>query len=180
MRKQLTVIILVEFLTSLALGILGPFYAVYVDQITGNPLIIGYSYALYSITIGLLSPFFGRISDKYSKKILLVTSAVFIITASIGYALATNVATLLLVEFFSGVATAAFSPVYKTIIAELTTKNNRATEYGLLESVSSITYGLGTLAGTFLIAIFGIKLVFLLSGFFQLATALIMVRSDKE
>lgn len=180
MRREVKILVLTEFLIALGLGLAGPFYAIFVENIEKNSSIIGYSYAAFWITVGILSPIFGNISDKYNKKMFLIIGGLLTFIVSVFYSFISTVFQLIVLEIINGIATSLFNPVYKSLIADLTSKKNRGKEYGIIDSISYITYGLSALLATVIFTVFGIKILFLLSGVFQLFSSVFIANKTKK
>ncbi|MFH8080358.1 MAG: MFS transporter [Candidatus Aenigmatarchaeota archaeon] len=177
MRREIKILLLVEFLIAISLGILGPYYAIYVEKISNNPSIIGYSYAVFCFTVGVFSPIFGKISDKNNRNLLIIIGGTLSFIISIFYNIITLAYQILILEFLNGIATACFNPAYKSITADFTRKKKRGFEYGLLDSISYITYGMAALLATILFSYFGVKALFIFSGAFHFASSLILSRN---
>ncbi len=174
MRREIKVLLLVELLIALGLGMLGPFYAIYVEKIANDASIIGYSYAAFWFSVGILSPLFGKFVDRKGGKMFLLLGGFLAFIVSIGYILVSAVYQLILLEIINGIATACFNPAYKSIVAELTAKKSRGFEYGLLDSISYITYGVSAILATFIFTNSGLKPLFVVSGTFQFISSIIL------
>lgn len=176
MRREIKLLLLVEFLIAISLGMLGPYYAIYVEKVLNDSSLIGYSYAVFWITVGLTSPIFGKISDKKNRNLLIMVGGCLSFIVSISYSLVSLAYQLLIVEVLNGIATSCFNPAYKALTAELTSKKNRGFEYGLIDSISYITYGIAALLATVIFTYFGFKFLFIFSGVFQFASTLILTK----
>jgi len=180
MRREIKILVITEFLIALGLGILGPFEAIFAEKITKDSSTIGYSYAAFWLTVGVLSPIFGRLSDKYNKKIFLVTGGLLAFISSILFNLVSTFFQLILIEILSGISTSLFIPVYHSLIADLTSKKQRGKEYGIIDSVSYITYGFSAIIGTLIVSFLGLNFLFFLSGIFQLFSSVFIANKAKK
>ncbi len=153
---------------------LGPYYAIYVEKIANDSSVVGYSYATFWLSVGILSPIFGKFADKKDRKIFLLIGGVLSFVVSILYSIATSVYQIIIIEIFNGMATACFNPAYRAITADMTSKKSRGFEYGLLDSISYITYGLAALGATAIFSFLGAKVLFLFSGILQLASSILL------
>jgi len=174
MRREIKILLLVEFLIAIGLGMLGPFYAIYIENITNDSRLVGYSYAVFWLTVGFSSPLFGKLADKNNRKLFLLLGGLLAFAVSIGYNLISSIYDIIILEIINGIATACFNPAYRAITAELTTKKSRGFEYGLLDSISYITYGISALFATFIFTFLGTKSIFIISGTFQLASSILL------
>ncbi|MCX8178282.1 MAG: MFS transporter [Candidatus Aenigmarchaeota archaeon] len=179
MKKQIKVLLLAEFLIAIGLGMLGPFYAIYIENLTKDSNLIGYSYAAFWFTVGIFSPVIGKLADRKDKRVFLLIGGFLAFFVSILYGLINNLYQLIFVEVINGVATACFNPAYRALTADITTKNKRGFEYGLLDSVSYMTYGLAAILATVIFNLFGFVFLFVSSGLFQLASSIVISRKIK-
>ena len=72
MKTQYKILLIVSLLSNFADNLIGSFYAVFVQNIGGTILDIGYSMTIYSILTGLLIIGIGKISDSVNKKAITV------------------------------------------------------------------------------------------------------------
>lgn len=175
-RKELKFLLLAEFLLSLGIGVFTPFYALFAEGITHNASGVSLSYAVFWVTVGLLSPVIGSFSDKFGKKLALISGGVLSFIVSLSYLSVDSLSGLLVIEFMNGIATACFSPAYNSFIAELTSAEHKGRDYGIIDSVSSFTYALGAIFGSFVIALSGISFVFIVPGLFQMLSSFLIVK----
>jgi MFS transporter, DHA1 family, multidrug resistance protein len=176
MRREIRLLLLAELLIALGLGMLGPYYAIYVEKIANDNSLIGYSYAAFWLSVGFFSPLFGRFVDRKGRKIFLILGGFLAFLVSIGYSLVSAIYQLILLEIINGIATACFNPAYKSMVSELTSKKSKGFEYGLLDSVSHMAYGISALLATIILANLGLKSLFIFSGTFQLVSSIILTR----
>lgn len=180
MRKEIKILVLTEFFIALSLGLIGPFYIIFIENILRDNLNIGYSYAVFWITVGILSPIFGKMSDIYNKKIFLILGGILAFFVAISYSFITTIYQLIILEVINGIATSLFNPVYRSVVANLTSRKNRGMEYGIIDSISNVTYGLSALLAAVIISVFGIKILFLFSGIFQLFSSFFIASKTKK
>ena len=74
MKNILKILLWSSFLINLSAGLLGPIYAIFVENIGGNLLTAGSAYATFSISSGILIYFLGKWEDKlkHQERILLL------------------------------------------------------------------------------------------------------------
>ena len=67
MKKMLKVLLMFDIFFIVSAGLLGPVYAIYVKEIGGNIMDIGWSWAAFSLFAGILTVIMGKIEDKKDK-----------------------------------------------------------------------------------------------------------------
>ena len=199
MKKNLFFLFFIIFIDTLGIGILIPI----VPQILGDPtsayyllspeqkdlgfFLLGLLVASYPVEVFFAAPILGALSDKYGRKPILVVS---ILGTSISYfvfayAIFTqNIPLLFLSRIFDGITGGNIS-VAQAAIADLTSRENRTRNYGMMGSV----FGLGFIFGPFLGGVlsspavhssFDVSTPFIFSGILALCSAVFLTFFFKE
>ncbi len=199
MKKNLFFLFFIIFIDTLGIGILIPI----VPQILGDPtsayyllspeqkdlgfFLLGLLVASYPVAVFFAAPILGALSDKYGRKPILVVS---ILGTSISYfvfayAIFTqNIPLLFLSRIFDGITGGNIS-VAQAAIADLTSRENRTRNYGMMGSV----FGLGFIFGPFLGGVlsspavhssFDVSTPFIFSGILALCSAVFLTFFFKE
>ncbi len=178
MNKIIEFLLVSSFFYNFAAGLLGPIYAIYVQQIGGDILTAGSAYACFSIicgvTILLLSSWENR--AKHQEKIL-VLSRVIMLIGFVGYLFVSNPFELFLIQIILGASLALGTPVFDTIYSKNLDKNKEAREWGAWEGQYQITLGLSAIVGSVIAEAYGFKALFIIMGWlaiFSLVTMILM------
>jgi len=111
-------------------------------------ILLGFMFALYSFGQFIASPIIGQFSDKFGRKKMLLFS---VLGTAVGHALFALAVTwkyvplLLLTRFFTGITTGNVV-VAQASIADITTPERRAANFGLIGAA----FGLGFIIGPFI------------------------------
>ena len=111
-------------------------------------MLLGLTFALYSFGQFVGSPIIGQLSDKFGRKKLLIFSVLGTVLGHSLFALAVtwkSIPLLLLTRLFTGMTTGNII-VAQASIADITTPERRAANFGLL----SAAFGLGFVVGPFI------------------------------
>jgi MFS family permease len=127
----------------LGLFMVYPIFAAYAGGLSGaNPYLIGEALGIYGLTQGLLQIPFGLLSDKFGRKLMIVTGLLLFVVGSVVAAMSTSVAGLIFGRALQGAG--AVGSVILALLADLTSEESRTKSM----AVVGITIG-----GSFLIAL---------------------------
>jgi len=160
MKKSLGTLFFTVFLDMLGIGILipimpqlfanpnSPYYLLHSSSVTNGYLLLGLLTAIYPIAVFFAAPILGQLSDKYGRKPVLVVS---LFGTSIGYVLfAVGIAIgslplLFISRLIDGITGGNIS-VAQAAIGDVSTKEDRAKNFGMIGAA----FGLGFILGPFL------------------------------
>ncbi|MGR3765970.1 MFS transporter [Rossellomorea sp. NS-SX7] len=91
---------------------------------TGSGFAMGMTFALETIPSALLGPLLGALSDRYNRKIMIITSDVLRALILIAVLLTGNLYIIFTLIFLMGILKALYVPVRSAIIPELVSKEN--------------------------------------------------------
>jgi MFS family permease len=124
---------------------LAPTLPLYVLQLGGSTLQVGFIVGTFSLTSLAVRPFLGIWMDKAGRRGFLVAGAAIYIAASIGFWIVRSVPGLLLWRAFQGVGLAAFSTAAASLAADLAPPGRRGATMGVfgLAQAAALTVGPG-------------------------------------
>jgi MFS family permease len=184
MNKIIDLLIVSSFFYGLAAGLLGPIYAIYVEQIGGDILTAGYSYALFTIICGVFILLLGiwENRSKHQEKII-IASRILAVIGFMGYLFVSNPVDLFLVQIVLGISVAFVVPAFDSFYSRHIDKNRETEEWGAWEGVYQISLGISAVVGAVVADFFGFKtLIWLMIMFavFSLIVACLMVVKSKK
>jgi len=106
----------------------------------------GYFISLFALMQFLASPVLGRFSDRFGRKPILLISLLFSAAGYLAMAYAPNLTILFLSRILSGIAGASVS-VASAYIADVSTDENRAKNFGLIGAAFGLGFILGPMIG---------------------------------
>jgi DHA1 family multidrug resistance protein-like MFS transporter len=134
------------FVAMLGMGIISPLMAIYAKNMGASGLMLGIMYSGFSLSRAVMQPICGWISDKKSRKTLMVIGLSCYTLVSIGYALAATIYQLTAVRLVHGLASALVIPVAQAYVGDLTPRGREGTNMSLF----SMSLQLGMAAGPIL------------------------------
>src|SRR5215213_7156874 len=173
-RSPLIVIFTTVFIDLVGFGIVIPVLPFYAEGTVFNatPRIVGLLFASYSIMQLVFSPILGRLSDKYGRRPVLLIS---IIGTGIGFLVLGFAKTLLMLfvgRILDGITGGNISTA-QAYIADITTKENRATGMGLIGAAFGAGFIFGPAIGGIL-SRWGIHVPFIFAAALCFANAVLL------
>jgi len=145
-KSALYVIFLTAFLDILGFGIVIPQLGVYSTKFGASGAIIGLLGAMYPSMQFLFSPFWGRLSDRFGRRPVLLSS---IFGTAIGYilfALAQSLPLLFLSRAIDGITGANISAA-QAYVSDVTDPEERSKVFGMFGAIFGIGFVLGPAIG---------------------------------
>jgi len=168
MKRQLKILLLSSGFFTLAGGLIGPIYAMFVEEIGGDLLAAGSAFAAFSIAAGLLIFFVSRWEDhvKHQERLVILGWGLCCL-GFYGYMLVERPWHLAVVQVIFGIGTAVNTPAYDGLYSKYLDKGRFASEWGAWESMYYIVTAVAALMGSAVADIYGFgglfKLMFFLS-----------------
>lgn len=158
--KSLRVFTIVSSIWGIVFGLIGPFYAVYVSNISGGMEKLGFAFSIMILVQAATSYFVGRYSDKLGRKPFLFVSAYTDAGVLLGYTLATEAYHVYILQALLGITNAVSSTIRESLLADLTKKEKRGKEIGKFNSLVSIFAAIGLTLGGYVVKYYGLKSIF--------------------
>jgi len=163
MKRQLKILLTTGALFTLAGGLFGPIYAIFVEQIGGDLLTAGGAYSAFAIAAGVLMLLLGKWEDKSKHQEKLVILGYALSCAGfLGYLFIQRPIHLFAVQIILGVANAINTPAYDSLYSKFLDKGKFASEWGMWESMTRIVTGIAALIGGFVAKIYGFRTLFII------------------
>lgn len=175
MQKAFRLLLSSNYFNTIAFGVLGPLYALFVADLGGSAFHAGFSWTTYALTAGLLMMAVGKLEDTFSNRsrYLLSGSHLIIALASFSYIFVSELWQLYVVQIVFGVGVAIMTPVSKTTFTAMEAKGHEAQGWALLDGGNFIILAIASSIGGTLVALGSFTILFLFMGFAQLGSALL-------
>src|SRR3989338_5966477 len=123
-KRIFTVLFIAVFATMLGVGIIEPFMGIYAESLSANGFLIGLIFGSFTLSRAIFTPLIGRLSDFKGRKNLLIIGLVGYTILSFSYVAATTIASLVIVRFLNGLASAMVLPIAMAYIGDIAPKGN--------------------------------------------------------
>ena len=142
-------------------ALLGPIYALFIQNIGENILVASISYGLYTLVYALFTTFMGKLEDSKFNKEKMVFIGYFILT--IGNLLLTLVrgaAELYLIQALMGIGAAIVAPAWEALYSLALEKGKESSEWSYWNASIGIAASIGALLGGIVVNFYGFKVLF--------------------
>ena len=147
MKKHFFWLYLTVFINIIGFGMIFPILPLFAEKYHASALQIGFIAATFSLGQFFFSPFFGRLSDRFGRKPIILSSMVISGASYLMLLGADNLPLIFLARFLSGVSSAANFPIASSYIADITTRENRTKYMGRVSGIFSLGFVVGPVFG---------------------------------
>ena len=146
----------------LALGMFGPIYAIFVQQIGGDILDAGAAWSIFMIISGVGMLIMGKVQDMLKReKPMILLGYGLRSSAYLGYLFVSNVWHLFIVQIFLGLSAVVITPASDSFYTKYLEKGKFASQWAAWESLFFIISGVAAIIGAFIVKLFGFRILFL-------------------
>ncbi|MBP9719284.1 MAG: MFS transporter [Candidatus Levybacteria bacterium] len=170
-NRNLGIIAIIALVNSIGYGVIIPVMLPYAEKFGLSVFQYGLLFALFSLCQFLATPIIGRLSDKYGRRPLLITSLAGTALSFFLAAFAPNAFVLFIARALDGI-TAGNIPVAQAVISDTTEPKDRAKGFGIIGA----SFGFGFIAGPLIAALFlpfGMQMPFIVAGVISLFAVLL-------
>ena len=157
MKTALKILIATSFAYNLGAGMLGPIYAIFVEQIGGNILDAGMAWAIYAISVGISMYIFSRFEDKLPKKKVITIGFLMLTIGFASYYFVSEPIHLFMVQLYLGISMALLDPSWLAFFGTHVDKHKEAAEWGGWQAGKHIILGISAIIGSYIAFQFGFK-----------------------
>lgn len=153
-RRGLALVFMIMFLDVIGIAIIVPVLPTYLEQLTGDDIGTaavdgGWLLLVYSAMQFLFAPLIGNLSDRFGRRPVLLVSVFTFAIDNLICALATSFWMLFVGRVLAGISGASFGTA-AAYIADVSTDETRAKNFGLIGIAFGTGFALGPVIGGFL------------------------------
>lgn len=149
------------FATITGVGIVVPLLPVYARSLGAGGFAIGLIFGAFSLSRVFFLPYFGRLSDRRGRKPLIVPGLLAYTLISFAFMVSSDIAALIAVRFFQGIASAMLLPVIQAYIGDITPEGREGFTMGLFQMSLFFGLSLGPVLGGIINDRFGLNAAFM-------------------
>jgi len=160
-------------LAGFAVGLFGPLYAVFADQVGGDILDISWVYALYLAIVGVGVIVVGKVSDRISPERIMVAGYALSAIATFGFIFVDSMTALFVAQGVTGLARAMWEPTWFALYDKHSGDDSQdGYIWGLASGFWYILGGIAMLIGGYIVAQFSFDMLFFVMGVMLTITTL--------
>ena len=180
MKKRLKLLLMLDTFFIVAAGMLGPVYAIYIEQIGGNILDIGYSWALFSIFAGVLTLAMGKIEEHSNKVKMALLGYIIKVHCFLAYIFIVHPYQLFILQIILGISAAITMPAYDSLFSRALDKGKETFQWGLWESSYNISSAVAALVGSFIVYYISFNALFIIMALLAIIGLITFTYSAKK
>ncbi len=159
-RISFFVLLLTAFSAMLGMGIISPFLPKFASDHGANGFWMGMIFAGYGFSRGIIMPVIGNISDKYGRKIFVLTGLLIYSLISLAYPLVESIYMLTLVRIIHGFATGMIMPIIMAYIGDISVQGTESKSTGMMNMMFYFGLATGPIMGGVINKYFGFDHIF--------------------
>ncbi len=172
-NKAIHILLLTDGIVMLAGAMLGPIYAIFVEEIGGGLLDASFAGGIFALAAGITTLISGRYSDKIKENELIIVLGYIIM--GIGFALyliVRSIEALFLIQIVIGFGEAIYGPAFDAVYSKHLERKKSGFQWGSWEAMSYFTTATGAILGGIIVTRFGFDAVFVIMSFLCFGSAL--------
>ncbi len=174
MKRGTALLLLADGWFNLALGMLGPIYALFVQSIGGDLLDASLAYFIFMFTSGIVIYIVGLWEDKYDHKEKFIVAGYLLSTLGVAmYLFVDSTKLLFLTQLVLGLSQALTYPAYSALYTHYLDRNKEASEWGMWNSMWYIVTGISAIIGGLIAKSFGFQKLFIVMLILSLISSLL-------
>ncbi|MGL5714627.1 MAG: MFS transporter [Paraclostridium sp.] len=139
-------------LTSLPLGVMSFLLPIYSKELGMNAVEITGLFSILSLVLIIARPIIGKLTDKFGRKPILITSCILFAASYITFSIATTSALIYIARIFQGIATATMTISTYSIISDTTKEKDLSKSFGSINSYKSTGYLYGCVVASIILS----------------------------
>ncbi len=174
-------LVFINSINILADYLLIPIFALFANQISGNPEFAGILFSIQFIS----SAFCGLIIIKTKDTVglnnrLLEINYLMKSAAWLLLAFSQNIPTLIIAQLIIGAASAIGGAAYQSLISEHLDKGRHVSDWGILQLLQNIAVAMGSILSGFIFSQFGFTYLFVIMAGLEMTALLLYMRIAKK
>ncbi|MBP7119418.1 MFS transporter [Candidatus Woesebacteria bacterium] len=173
MKSEIKILLLCSYINVFAYALFSPLYAVFVQRLDSNLLVISSTWGVYALFQGIVMILFGKIEDHFKdKRPMIVAGYLLLSVGALSFAFISTVTQLYLVQAINALANGILLPAWKSVYSKAQDKGKEAQEWSLFDGGNLILASIAAFVGGYIVTVVGFTWLFFIIFVFQLVTGL--------
>lgn len=148
------------FIGTAGMGMVSPLLPVFAEEMGATGIWLGLTFSGFAVSQIIVTPVVGRLSDRYGRKVFLVSGMIIFSLAALGYIFAVTYQQLVLFRLVSGIGAAITFPVAFAYVGDMAPVDREGTYMGAFNVAQMLGFGGGPLIGGILDDVGGMDVTF--------------------
>lgn len=163
-------------LLSFTLGLLGPFWILFIKDFKGNSIEqFGFSLSLAIFANAVTSYYVGKYSDKLGRKAFLIYSGIAAGVVTFSYTLIGSLMQLYILQILDGIVSAVQSTTGTAFLGDITKKKSRGKDIGKFDAITGVAAAIALIVGGLLVGQFGYEIIFYIASALLILSSLVLI-----
>ncbi len=174
MNLKLKLLLYASVFSNFSGQLLGPIYALFVQNLGGNVLIAGISWAVFKFVESILTIFFGKLEDiKHNKEKFMFYGFIILTITNFLFIFIKTPLHLYLLQALFGIGMAIVNPAWEALYSLTLDKGKEGSEWSYWNASIGIGMAIAAVVGGIIVNYYGFSLLFFIMTFFHLVSTLI-------
>ncbi len=161
--KALKILLATNALILVAGAMIGPIYALFVEQVGGDMMDAGLTAGIFALTAGITTLAAGRYADRTKNtELIIVFGYVVLGLAFLLYTLVGSIGALFAVQVLVGFAEAIYLPAFDSLYSKHMSNHRAGREWGKWEAMNYFMTAIGAVVGGLIASRLGFNALFVL------------------
>ena len=179
--RNLSLFTTVSSIWAVIFGLIGPFYVVYVERLSGGMEKLGIAFSIMVLFQSLTSYLAGHFSDKLGRRPFLFLTAYADAAILFLYTVIHGTYQLYLLQAMLGITNGITDTISTSLLGDLTVKEKRGKTVGKFNAIVGLSSAVGLSLGGYIAKFYGLKSLFYLASIVvALSTALLFFIREGE
>ncbi len=179
--KNLLIFTTVSSIWAVVMGLIGPFYVLYVSELIGGMGKLGIAFSIMILLQSATTYFAGHFSDKLGRKPFLLMTAYTDAIVLFLYTVINETYQVYILQAMLGITNGVVGTIRTSLLGDLTTKEKRGKTVGKFNAAVSLASAIGLSLGGYMVKLYGLKSLFYLASIVvALSTGLLFFIKEKD
>ena len=163
LNRALRILLITEGLVLIASNMLGPIYALFVQEVGGTLFDASIAWGIFAIASGITNLIIGKYVDRIKEDEMITVLGYFLMgIAFLLYIFVKSVPLFLIVQALIGFAQAIYAPAFDAEYTRHIDIQRAGSEWGAWEALRNFTTAIGAIVGGFVVVSFGFNAAFVI------------------
>ena len=173
--RNLLIFTTVSSIWAVVFGLIGPFYVIHVERLSGGMEKLGIAFSIMVILQSVTSYFAGHFSDKLGRKPFLFLTAYIDAFILFLYTIIDETYQLYLLQGMLGITNGVADTIQTSLLGDLTIKEKRGRVVGKFNAVVSLASAGGLALGGYMVKLYGLNSLFYLASIVVVLSTMLLL-----